>query len=456
MIDYEPKAWFTLIFRWYGSVVPGIFIELILTLGLGFLAYWLDSQRIRMRDLVAFIDDPDEEIDGQMEIVDDKVHSLLIIPLGFLLIFRSNNAYARYWEGRATVGAMVRSCRDMMRVIASYCEGDDEVSQIERAELRRLINMIFALARQHLELPPSRRDLTVATMSMVTPNEAKVLKRVRNRVSIAGQWFSFRVNESVRAGRLSKMDVRLIEEHLSSLLAAWQAADKIVHTPLPYPYVQMLNILLVLFVFSAPFTFANRFGGFTPIMALLVAFALLGINAVAAEIENPFGQDANDLPLERFAAAVEEDTEIILRQRDPDTEKYEKFWGKRALHQRLLRDQQEQIAEADAAEGEALPGRFSRVGSRGFSLAGMASGQSGSARKRSSVSMRPRGSAPKVGAASAPQRPGGSPGGCAVAGCGANGVGGGPCQEAGPVMARATACAPQPPCSAGAPGRQGR
>lgn len=214
--------------------------------------------------------------------------------------------------------------------------------------------MLYAVIRQHLELEPRRRDLSLPYMSMVTPNEVKVLRKLKNRVSIVAQWLSFRLNESVRAGRLTKYDVRIVEERLNELVGAWMAADRIARTPLPYPYVQMLNLLLLIFVFSAPFTFARRFGGFTPFMSTLLAFALLGINAVASEIENPFGTDANDLPLEQFGVSIEEDTELILRQRDPDTEKYEKFWGKRALHQRLLRE-----------EAAGTDGSPARAGARG-------------------------------------------------------------------------------------------
>jgi len=284
-----------------------------------------------------------------------------------------------------------------MRIIASYCEGDDEESQIERAELRRLINMLFAVARQHLELEPRLRDLSLPTMSMVTPNEARVLKRVRNRVPIVAQWFSFRLNESVRAGRFTKHDMRAIEEHIGAFVASWMAADKVAHTPLPYPYVQMLNLLLLIFVFTAPFTFANRFGGFTPAMSFLLAFALLGINAVASEIENPFGTDANDLPLDTYAQTVEEDTELILRQRDPDTEKYEKFWGRRALHQRLVREQAEQ-EESTQALPLAQQADTRRRGSRGRTLARSRTNSFGSL-------FGGRGAAPRVGSTPAAPPP---------------------------------------------------
>lgn len=198
--------------------------------------------------------------------------------------------------------------------------------------------MLYAVARQHVELPIYLRELSGPSMSMVTPNEAKVLSRLHNRLSIVAQWFAFRMNESVRAGRMSRNDVRLVEARLADFMRAWSGAERIASTPVPYPHVQMLNMLLLIFVYTAPFTFAHRFGGFTPALSFLLALTLLGINAMAAEIENPFGADPNDLPFLPFAAVVEEDSEMILRQRDPDTEKWEKFWGHRALHQRLLRE----------------------------------------------------------------------------------------------------------------------
>jgi predicted membrane chloride channel (bestrophin family) len=224
--------------------------------------------------------------------------------------------------------------------------------------------MLYAVARQHVELGPAHlraAELKGVALSMITPNESQVLTPLRNRVSIVAQWLAFRLSESARAGRLSRNDLRLIEGRLSDFVRAWSGAERLVSTPMPYPFVQVLNALLLAYVWSAPFTFAHRFGGFTPVASALLAFALLGMNAAAAEVEHPFGTRANDLPLSYLAAVLEEDSEMILRQRDPDTEKYEKFWGKRALNQRLLR------------EGEA-PGSGAADGARGIQGFGMRGG----------------------------------------------------------------------------------
>lgn len=444
MIQYEPKAAFTLIFwSWRGSVVPRIFCELIVAIGLGFLAYYADNVGVELVSLVDFLGSDASDVSlpsvERGEVLDAWVHALLILPIAFLLGFRSVIAYVRYWwvprhpraslqcgapragherrsrsplapraaralperrDGRTQVAEMVLAVGEMMRLIATYAEGasharaprsgtapshrsrrpgpirsrarraapsalrsrarragDDEEAQIERAELRRLLNMLFAVARQHLALPHRSRQLGGAEMTMVTPNEGKVLAKLRNRLPIVAQWISFRLNECARAGRISRNDARLVESRLADFLRAWSGAKRVAKTPLPYAYVQVLNLLLYLFVYSAPFTFSRRFGGLTPALSAFVALTLFGINAAAAQIENPFGADANDLQLGAYAAVVEEDSEMILRQRDPDTEKYEKFWGKRALHQRLLR---EGPAPAEAAAADGGASRMSR------------------------------------------------------------------------------------------------
>ncbi|KAJ1620270.1 Bestrophin/UPF0187 [Pavlovales sp. CCMP2436] len=77
------------------------------------------------------------------------------------------------------------------------------------------------------------------------------------------------------------------------MVGAWMGADKLVQTPVPYPYVQMLNALLFAYIYTVPFCLAHRFGWFTPVASVIIAVALLGINAVAMEIEIPFGTDEN-------------------------------------------------------------------------------------------------------------------------------------------------------------------
>jgi predicted membrane chloride channel (bestrophin family) len=105
------------------------------------------------------------------------------------------------------------------------------------------------------------------------------------------------------------------------------ACEKIVGVPMVFPYTQMLTIFLVLFVYTFPLPLAHiffnedaEFNGFiiTPFVSMLVAFAFFGMNAVGIEIENPLGDDTNDLPMKKMCARVGKDTEAILDMRGSD------------------------------------------------------------------------------------------------------------------------------------------
>jgi putative membrane protein len=40
---------------------------------------------------------------------------------------------------------------------------------------------------------------------------------------------------------------------------------------------------------------------------------LLGVEEIGTEIENPFGEDANDLPLEEICTNISQDIEDLIR-----------------------------------------------------------------------------------------------------------------------------------------------
>jgi predicted membrane chloride channel (bestrophin family) len=126
----------------------------------------------------------------------------------------------------------------------------------------------------------------------------------------------------VAAAVLKKCDM-----DVDNYIGAWMACEKIVGVPMVFPYTQMLTIFLVLFVYTFPLPLAHiffneeaEFNGFiiTPFVSMLVAFAFFGMNAVGIEIENPLGDDTNDLPMKKMCARVGKDTEAILDMRGSD------------------------------------------------------------------------------------------------------------------------------------------
>ena len=125
-------------------------------------------------------------------------------------------------------------------------------------------------------------------------------------------------------GWMSSAVLKKCDTQITTYVGAWMAMEKICGTPMVFPYTQMLAIFMVLFVFTFPIPLAHVFwnedvplNGFiiNTFISGLVSFAFFGMNAVGVEIENPFGADANDLPVEKMMARVEIDTAALMELR---------------------------------------------------------------------------------------------------------------------------------------------
>jgi putative membrane protein len=90
------------------------------------------------------------------------------------------------------------------------------------------------------------------------------------------------------------------------------ACQRIRRTPLPFAYVVHLRRSIAIYCATLPFAVVDSFGWLTPVVCFLTAFFLLGIEDIGIEIEDPFGDDPNDLPLERICTNIEKDLNAIL------------------------------------------------------------------------------------------------------------------------------------------------
>jgi len=222
---------------------------------------------------------------------------------------------------------MLRGVREFTRQVAAYHEGPGPEGEAARTEMRRLCVLIFEAGALVLTRPGAGeawvrgREVSVedweASAPMATGAEAAILAHSGlGCVSVAAVWAGRQVQAAHKAGHLSAEAVRLLDESLATIVSSWSGAVAIAFTPLPYPFVQMVHAILAIFVFTLPFTLARVFGWLTPLASALVAFSLLGINVVATELEMPFGDDANDLPVSLFQTLAHRDSLAILRARD--------------------------------------------------------------------------------------------------------------------------------------------
>ena len=283
MIEYEGRSWIPILFRMRGSVIPRLLPRVVISTALGVLAVLLVEKHEFKLPSVA--------------------HALVGVALGLLLVFRTNASYDRYWEGRKLLGFMVNRTRDLARQIAAYVE-DAGV----RAHFGRLIPAFYWLSAQTL-----RRDTTLGPAErLLTEAERAVLASVTFRGPVVTAWMSAYLKAEAAAGRLSEQRLQACDQNLMAFNDALGGAERILRTPIPFAYAQHIKIFVVLFCFTAPFVMADVMGWATPFAVAFLAIALFGIDEIGVEIEEPFGDDPNDLPLEAIGNGIEKAVGEIL------------------------------------------------------------------------------------------------------------------------------------------------
>jgi putative membrane protein len=283
MIEYEGRSWLQLLFHMRGSVIPRLIPRVVLTVALGVLAVFL----VEKHDFK----------------IPSVAHALVGVALGLLLVFRTNASYDRYWEGRKLLGFMVNRTRDIARQVVMYI--DDAAI---RADLARLIPAFYFLGAQTL-----RKDRSFGPAErLLTDTERAALEPITFRAPVVTAWIGERLRAEANAGRLSEQRLFALDTNLTAFNDALGGAERILRTPIPFAYAQHIKIFVVLFCFSSPFVMAEVMGWATPVAAGFLAIALFGIDEIGVEIEDPFGDDPNDLPLDAIGNGIEKAVGEIL------------------------------------------------------------------------------------------------------------------------------------------------
>ena len=255
-----------------------------------------------------------------------------IVPtlvLGLLLVFRTNTAYERFWEGRKAWGTLINSSRNLVRLMVVAIADSEQNSSIDlatlepqtfnpeqleeaRREKREALRLVAAFSyglKQHLR----GEAIDPAVLPLVSPQLAvRLQKSPHVPLDIAYELGSY-LQKSFDKGRVSVYQLSDLHRLLDTLVDVVGICERILKTPVPMAYSIHLRQLLFVYCLTIPFVFVDEFGLWTAIVVGLVAFTVFGIEEIGLEIENPFGRDPNDLPLDGICAGVKEHVEGVLR-----------------------------------------------------------------------------------------------------------------------------------------------
>ncbi|MCE3282590.1 MAG: rane protein, partial [Chitinophagaceae bacterium] len=280
MISYNPKDWFTFIFRFHKADTFRKLFPLMVFIGLfSWLVIYLEreylgiSQLDRAKNIIIF-------------------HSLLGFAISMLLVFRTNTAYDRWWEGRKLWGSLVNNSRNLAIKLNAFLDIDD---QKDRSFFQQIITRFAVSLKAHLQSENTRLELDDHPHPEIPDFDHT--KHVPNQV--AGLLMT-RVNLLYRGKRISGEQMILLNDELRSFLDICGACERIKNTPIPYSYSSFIKKFIFLYIITLPLGLVATLGMVTIPVVMFIFYVLASLELIAEEIEDPFGKDSNDLPMERL------------------------------------------------------------------------------------------------------------------------------------------------------------
>ena len=290
MIDYNPRNWLTLIFALHKSdTLRMLWKELIY---MGIFTLLIAFLKIHFFPKVDYLD----------KLI--AVYSLIGFVISLLLVFRTNTAYDRWWEGRRKWGELVNDTRNFSVKINAMVSNTDE-----KKEFARLIHLFVFSMKEHL-----RKGVLIDDLPF-TETEKQQLNTSKHIPTTVVGWIYAKIHILVKEGKLYKEDLIVLDKNLNGFLEACGACERIKNTPIPFSYSLFIKKFIFIYVLTLPLAFVSVFGYLSALIATFVFYVLVSMEVLAEEIEDPFGDDDNDLPTDQLSQKMKEISESILIQK---------------------------------------------------------------------------------------------------------------------------------------------
>lgn len=286
MISYNPRDWFTYITRFHKADTFRQLLPLIIGISLytGVVAwleiyYWQLPEKHYLRNIPV-------------------MHTLLGFAISMLLVFRTNTAYDRWWEGRKLWGSLVNNSRNLaMKMETLLPEGDT----INRNFFRKSIPAFASALHHHLHKEQTRLELFEDEENRHLFKGIDWEKHVPNQVALL---MHRHVQQLYREGILTAEQVLFINPELQSFTDICGACERIKNTPIPFSYSVFIKKFIFFYVMTLPFGFVFQLGFYAIPVTAFVFYVMASLELIAEEIEDPFGGDDNDVPTETLARNI--------------------------------------------------------------------------------------------------------------------------------------------------------
>ncbi len=283
MVNYNPKEWVRFILTFNrADTVRKLWPILI---GIGAYSFLI----VHAIEMVGLSDNPHLKNLSLM-------HTLLSFVISMLLVFRTNTAYDRWWEGRKLWGSLVNNSRNMALKLDQLLE----TTQTEDRQFFRAMipNFAFAL-KNHLRQHSIEREFTETPA--FTVQSLQLNEHIPQQIALA---IFGKIHELQHRGVLLGEHLVILNPEVQSLMDICGACERIKNTPIPFSYSSFIKKFIFTYCLTLPIGYVSQLHYLVIPLVIFVFYVLASLEIIAEEIENPFGTDDNDLPLDTICKGI--------------------------------------------------------------------------------------------------------------------------------------------------------
>lgn len=287
MVQYNPKDWITFIFRFHKSdtfrqLMPMMFVIGLYTYGVCYLEieHWKLSEKSHVKNI-------------------SIMHGMLGFVISLLLAYRTNTAYDRWWEGRKLWGSLVNSSRNLALKLSVMLTDEKD-----KNFLRQVIPAYASILSKHL----SNKEVS----KMLYENIDLEIDHEKHKPNQVAKSIFEKINELYKSGKITGDQLITINNELQTFTDVCGACERIKNTPIPYSYSAFIKKFIFFYIMTLPFGYAFSLGYYSIPVVIFTFYVLASLELIAEEIEDPFGDDANDLPTEKISENIKKHVEEIL------------------------------------------------------------------------------------------------------------------------------------------------
>ena len=287
MISYNPKKWIIYIFRIHKADTLRQLLPLMIIIGIySYIIAYLELEYFKL---------PKSSYVKNLSMM----HTLLGFVISLLLAYRINSAYDRWWEGRKLWGSLVNSSRNLA-IKLSIILNDEK----DKTFFRKIIPSYASLLNKHLK--------DDETSQMLFDGVDLELDHHKHRPNQVAKMMFQKVNDLYKSNKITGDQLIIINAEIQSFTDICGACERIKNTPIPYSYSAFIKKFIFIFVITLPYSYVFSLGYYVIPVVVFIFFVLASLEVLSEEIEDPFGNDANDLPTQKMSENIKKHVEELI------------------------------------------------------------------------------------------------------------------------------------------------